>query len=285
MCPAWRGKPPAGRTCGARHTLYLGFAGLSCSHEAACSSFLSIGAGRRVVMPRKPTSLPADALSTQAELDAFLARAKAVAAPGAGKGRLAFAMDATFSRQPTWDLAREIQADLFHAAADLGGLEVQLIYYRGSDECRASKWVSDPHVLGTLMRGIDCRGGMTQISRVLGHLMQEVERSGVKAAVFVGDAVEEDPAALFEKAGRLGLLGVRLFLFQEGVDARVEAVFKEMARLTGGAWCRFAPGAGAELRGLLRAVAAYAAGGRVALMRSRDAGAVRLLTAMGDGAS
>ncbi|TCT02641.1 VWA domain-containing protein [Aquabacter spiritensis] len=234
-------------------------------------------------MTRRDPPLPATPASSRAELDAFLQAAKSVS-PSAptGTGRLAFALDATISRQPTWDLACEIQADLFRSAADLGGLQVQLIYYRGSNECRASNWVSDPAVLGPLMRRIDCRGGLTQISRVLGHLEREVERSGVKAAVFVGDAIEEDPALLCERAGRLGLMGVRLFLFQEGGDARVEGVLKEMARLSGGAWCRFTPGAGEELRGLLRAVAAYAAGGRAALRAGRERDSMRLLAAMGE---
>ncbi len=237
-------------------------------------------------IPASKSQSPAvEGVSSRSELDAFLAAAKTTAPVSAGTGRLAFALDATFSRQPTWDLACEIQADLFRAAADLGGLEVKLIYYRGSDECRASPWLSDAQVLGTMMRRITCRGGLTQISRVLGHLSSEVERSGVKAAVFVGDAMEEDPAVLCEKAGRLGLLGLRLFMFQEGRDARVESVFKEMARLSGGAWCRFEPGAGDELRSLLRAVAAYAAGGRTALLKAGGSGSVRLLAAMGDPSS
>ena len=52
-----------------------------------------------------------------------------------------------------------------------------------------------------------------------------------------------------------------------------EQAFREIARLTGGAWCRFDPGAAAQLRELLRAAAAYAAGGREALLRlSKTAG-------------
>jgi hypothetical protein len=62
-------------------------------------------------------------------------------------------------------------------------------------------------------------------------------------------------------------------MFQEGHDAAVERTFREIARLTGGAWSRFDPGAAAQLRELLRAVAAYAAGGREALLRlSRSGG-------------
>ncbi|WP_127089342.1 VWA domain-containing protein [Aquabacter cavernae] len=228
--------------------------------------------------------LPVGSTSSHEELDAFLkAAGKSVATPaGGGRGRLAFALDATFSRQATWSMAQEIQAEMFAAAMALGGLDVQLIYYRGARECRASGWVSESAALARLMGRISCEGGMTQIGRVLAHLAGEGERARLRAAVFVGDAVEEDPGALYEAAGRLGVLGLKLFLFQEGRDPQVERVFREMARLSGGAWCAFAPGAGDELRALLRAVAAYAAGGRQALLGSREGGAVRLLSAMGD---
>ena len=86
--------------------------------------------------------------------------------------------------------------------------------------------------------------------------------------VFVGDAMEEAVDDLCAKAGELGLLKVPVFMFQEGHDATAEQAFREIARLTGGAWCRFDPGAAAQLRELLRAAAAYAAGGREALLRA-----------------
>ena len=59
--------------------------------------------------------------------------------------------------------------------------------------------------------------------------------------------------------------------------------FREIARLSRGAYCRFNAGAAHELRELLRAVAAYAAGGMKALndlSARRNAGAVRLLEQM-----
>lgn len=235
-------------------------------------------------MSRRGKDLPVGQTSSRQDVDAFLkAAARAVASPVAeGRGRLAFALDATISRQATWALAQEIQADMFAAALGLGGLEVQLVYYRGAGECRASGWVAESAALARLMGRIRCEGGMTQIGRVLSHLAREGERSRLRAAVFVGDAMEEDAGTLYEAAGRLGVLGLKLFVFQEGRDAHVERVFREMARLTGGAWCRFSPGAGEELKALLRAVAAYAAGGHQALLASREGGATRLLTAMGD---
>jgi len=176
------------------------------------------------------------------------------------RGRLLFALDATMSRQPTWDMACQLQADMFREAATLGSLDIRLVYYRGFNECRASKWISDSAELARLMTRIDCRGGNTQIGRVLSEARREAAGAGVRAMVFVGDAMEENVDDLSAKAGELGMLKVPVFMFQEGHDAEAEQAFREIARLSGGAWCRFDPGAAAQLRELLRAAAAYAAG-------------------------
>lgn len=234
-------------------------------------------------MPADKPHLPAGSPSASGEIASFLEAARSLGPlrPGEGSGRLAFALDATASRQPTWDLACALQAEMFAAAAGLGGLKVQLVYYRGANECRSSAYVAETESLGRLMGRISCQGGRTQIGRVLRHLQTEAEQSGLKAAVFVGDAMEEDAQALLAAAGQLGVLGVRLFVFQEGDDGQVKRTFQEMARLTGGAWCRFDGRAADELRSLLRAVATYAAGGQSALLTSRDAGARRLIAAMG----
>jgi hypothetical protein len=225
----------------------------------------------------------APAMSTSADIAAFVARARAVSplTPGA-RARLVFALDATMSRQPTWDMACDLQADMFSEAATIGDLDIRLVYYRGATECRASGWISDAAKLASLMRKIDCQGGHTQIGRVLGDVRNQAVEAGVRAVVFVGDAMEENVDELCGKAGELGLLKVPVFLFQEGNDPTAEHAFREIARLTGGAWCRFDPGAAAQLRELLRAAAAYAAGGREALLRlSRTtSGAARLLGQM-----
>jgi hypothetical protein len=221
--------------------------------------------------------------STSADIAAFVAKARAVSplAPGA-RARLVFALDATLSRQPTWDMACDLQADMFSEAAKIGNLDIRLVYYRGASECRASGWISDAAKLAAMMRKIDCQGGHTQIGRVLGDVRSQAVEAGVRAVVFVGDAMEENVDDLCSKAGELGLLKVPVFLFQEGDNPVAEQAFREIARLTGGAWCRFDPGAAAQLRELLRAAAAYAAGGREALLRlSRTAtGAARLLGQM-----
>lgn len=231
---------------------------------------------------RRPDERSPERVSARPEIDAFLERARALGPRTDGKrGRLIFALDATMSRQPTWDLACALQADMFQEAAAIGGLDVQLVYYRGVSECRASKWVSDPKRLSGLMERIDCRGGHTQIGRVLEHVRKEAKQQKVDAFVFVGDAMEEAVDSLCAKAGELALLGVPAFIFQEGRDPIAEQAFRELARLTGGAWCPFDAGAASQLRDLLRAAAAFAAGGHRALAdlskRPDGGGAVKLL--------
>ena len=228
-------------------------------------------------------SLPKTKSSASEDIAAFVARARAMSPHAAGaRGRLVFALDATMSRQPTWDMACALQADMFREAAAIGSLDIRLVYYRGLDECRATGWISDSAQLAKLMGKIDCRGGNTQIGKVLSEARREATTSGVRAVVFVGDAMEERVDELCAKAGELGLLKVPVFMFQEGHDATAEQAFREIARLTGGAWCRFDPGAAAQLRELLRAAAAYAAGGRAALQQlsKTGSGAAKLLGQM-----
>jgi hypothetical protein len=171
---------------------------------------------------------------------------------------------------------------MFREAANVGGLDLQLVYYRGLAECRASGWVAEPDRFGELMSRIDCRGGQTQIAKVLAHARRENDRFKVGALVFIGDAMEENLDELCGGAGELGLRSIPAFMFQEGGDPVCEQAFREIARLSRGAYCRFAPGAAHELAELLRAAAAYAAGGMKALaaLRGRSTGATRLIEQM-----
>lgn len=200
------------------------------------------------------------------DVSAFLDMVKTMAVADAkGEGRLVFAMDATMSRQPTWDAALAIQSRMFSETKKVGQLQVQLVYFRGFNECKASKWVADPDALSRLMTAVECRGGNTQLARVLSHVKAESARTGVSAVVFVGDAFEENVDAICQTAGEVGLLGTRLFMFQEGNDATAERAFREVARLTNGAYFRLDAASPGVLAELLGAVAAYAAGGRKAL--------------------
>ena len=143
---------------------------------------------------------------------------------------------------------------------------MQLLYFRGMNECRASNFVSGGAGLADLMSRISVRGGLTQLRKVLVHARTEAKRAKVGALVFVGDAMEEgDRPSPACGAGELALVGVKAFMFQEGDDPAAERAFQEIARLTGGAYGAFDAGSAARLEALLRAAAAYAAGGREAL--------------------
>ncbi len=215
------------------------------------------------------------------DVAAFLKKVAETPAPnrGGSRGRLIFAMDATASREPTWDRACQIQGEMFSETASLGGLEVQLVYYRGFGECRASKWAANAKELLRLMTSVTCRGGQTQIGKVLDHAARETREAPVNALVFVGDAMEEDIDRLCHKAGELGVLGVPVFVFHEGGDPIAGRAFREIARLSGGAYCPFDAGSARQLRELLSAVAVFAAGGRKAMLeygRRRGGEALRL---------
>ncbi len=236
----------------------------------------------RVAEPAAPGRTPSLGQSSTADVANFLKRVQDLApvAP-TGRGRLVFAMDATMSRRPTWDMALALQAQMFETVKSIGGLDVQLVYFRGTEECRASKWVADPVALARLMTTVACRGGFTQIAKVLSHARQETERRKIAALVYIGDSMEEGPDEICGRAGELALHGVPVFVFQEGLDTTAEQTFREIARLTKGAYCRFDQGSADQLRDLLAAVAAYAAGGRNALLKlgsaTRSRGAELLL--------
>ena len=230
--------------------------------------------------PDKKSTLPSRAKG--AEVDAFLKRVAATPAPrpDGGRGRLIFAMDATASRAPSWDTACQIQGEMFKETAALGGLEVQLVFYRGFGECRSSNWVTDSSALVRRMTRVYCLGGHTQIGRVLGHAIKATKHKKVNALIFVGDCMEEDVDELCHLAGELGLLGVPVFVFHEGNEPIAARAFKQIARLSNGAYCSFDMASAHQLRELLAAVAVYAAGGRRALedYGKRTGGAVAQIT-------
>jgi hypothetical protein len=253
---------------------------------ARCTSMLSFASERGPAVANRNQSPPSTGQERpRSAVDAFVESARRAPAPApapTGRARLIFGLDATMSRQPTWDLAVKLQAQMFETTETLGGLDVQLVYFRGYHECRASRFVSGGAGLGKVMARIVVEGGNTQIGRVLAHVRDEARRARVAALVFVGDALEERIDPLCATAGELALLGVKAFMFQEGRDPTAARGFQEIARLTGGAYAAFDADAAGRLAALLTAAAAYAAGGRLALdARSRrhpDAAVQNLLS-------
>lgn len=205
--------------------------------------------------------------TTSKDVNAFLAKVAAtpVKKVGVKPGRLIFALDATASRQPTWDQACQLQGEMFQETTTLGGIEIQLAYFRGFGEFKVSPWAQDSSALLRQMSSVYCLAGETQIKKVLSHAVNETKKNVVDALVFVGDSIEEDVDVLGKVAGELGILGVPVFIFQEGHDAIAEFAFKQITKLSNGAYCRLDQFSAKALKELLRAVAVFAAGGKLAL--------------------
>lgn len=221
--------------------------------------------------------------SVAAGVEAFLRDVAAMPVAGraaGGRGRLLFCLDATASREPTWDQACSIQGEMFAAADSLGGLDVQLAFYRGFHEFKVAKWTADGLEMARLMGKVRCLAGRTQVGRLLAYAAEETRRRRIDAAVFVGDAFEEEPDLVGHAAGTLGLLGVPVFIFHEGRNPAAERMFRQIATLTKGAYVRFDLSSPDALKRLLGAVAAYAAAGRAALLEygRRKGGEALLLT-------
>jgi len=211
--------------------------------------------------------LPRD---TSNNVNKFLSQVAKTPLPrsSASKGRLVFAMDATASREPTWERACQLHAEMFKVTDELGGLSIQLCYYRGLTEFRTFNWSDNETELAKMMADVACLGGHTQIRKVLKNALVQQD---IKAVVFIGDAIEENPDILCQLAGELGLLNTPLFIFQEGFDSYVKKIFKQMAKLSRGAYAPFDLNSATELKQLLSAVAIFAAGGQEALEKfSKD---------------
>ncbi|WP_101757722.1 hypothetical protein [Oceanicoccus sp. KOV_DT_Chl] len=193
-------------------------------------------------------------------------------------GRLIFALDATASRQPSWDQACQLQSEMFTATDSLGGLQLQLCYYQGFHEFHYSPWLSESRSLRRTMNAVQCLGGYTQLGRVLEHSLKQHKQQAIQAVIIIADAMEESVDVLCDKAGQLGLLGVPLFMFQEGNDPAVQRCFQQMATLSKGAYATFDAHSAQQLAHMLAAVATYASGGFTALQQLQSSAARQLLT-------
>lgn len=189
---------------------------------------------------------------------------------GAADSHIVFAMDATASRAPTWEMACRIQGQMFIETQNLTDLAVQLVYYRGYDECRASRWHRNSDGLLKAMQSVQCIGGTTQIERVLKHCLNLISEQKIHALIFVGDCLEENPDVLCQLAGKLALFAVPVFIFQEGNDAHARNCFQQICKITNGAYSSFDQNSADQLKRLLSAVAVYTASGKDALKRLND---------------
>jgi hypothetical protein len=129
------------------------------------------------------------------------------------RGRIAFVIDATMSREQTWDAAAQLQAEMFSEAAKLGGLEMQVTYFRGVDEVKSSNWTSDARELQHFMGRVRCEAGYTKYAQAFAQVRKEHGQQAISAMVVVGDMLEEEPRTLYDAVAGLG---VPCFCFSGG---------------------------------------------------------------------
>ncbi|MFM1895843.1 MAG: hypothetical protein RLZZ385_917 [Pseudomonadota bacterium] len=220
------------------------------------------GSGKQV---SPGTSRKEAAVADSRDVADFLGKLATLPRTSTADARLVFALDATASRQLTWDRASHLQRDMFVSAQSLGGFQLQVCYFQGLAGFYKTPWQTDPDRVLKLMTGIHCQAGMTQIQRVLRHIIEESKQGKISCVIYIGDAMEENIDILCQQAGQLGMLNIPLFIFQERDEPVARSAFEQMARLSGGAYCRFDTASADQLRDLLKAVAIYAAGGKQAL--------------------
>jgi hypothetical protein len=201
--------------------------------------------------------------TTDRMVEEFLAQAEHQAPV---RKRLIFAVDATGSRQPTWDMAVHVQGQMFLEASRYGGIDVQLVFYRGAGELKATAFFESAAPLVQAMSGVTCRGGLTQLEKVLQHIAREHEKAKIAAAILVGDCCEEE---LEDVGCAAAEVKVPVYCFLEGSDTNGRAAFELIAKLTRGAVIPFDTSSPGRLRELLGAVAAYIVGGAEALAGHR----------------
>jgi hypothetical protein len=179
-------------------------------------------------------------------------------------GRLIFGLDLTASRDAGIKQARIATAAMFEAIARFGRVEIKLVYYRGTRECRASQWCAEPDVLCRSMLKLSCESGSTQIGRLLRVALDE--RESLSGVVLVVDHCEECAEEMHAVAALLRDKHIPLFLFHECDDRdayslQAKPVFKRMAGISGGVYVEFKPDSGEVLKELLPTIAAFSTAG------------------------
>jgi len=187
---------------------------------------------------------------------------------------IGFLIDATGSREDTWEQAQGIQAKMFKSAAGLQTIRLRLAYF-GGDCLNSPGWMNSPARVAKHMAAVRCRTGLTQIIEGLHSFIQEAPENRAAAIILVGDAFEEDADQAEHAGTMLKKMGIRVFSFIEGNDPTAQSVFQRLAEITGGKFAKF--GSDLPLSDLCEGVALLTSGGEKALDRLKNQNVRRLL--------
>lgn len=187
--------------------------------------------------------------------------------------RIGLIVDATGSRQASWEDAQRVQGRMLESLGRTGRVLLRLIYF-GGGELTACAWSSDHAALSAHMAAVRCRKGHTQILDGLRRFLREGEEA--ESIILVGDAFEEDAGSAELLAALLRDSGAKIFAFLEGDDAHAARIFRKLAEATGGRFARL--GAELPLGALCEGVVLLTAHGREGLRRLKHEKARLLLT-------
>jgi hypothetical protein len=187
--------------------------------------------------------------------------------------RIGFLVDATASRENTWEQAQTIQAKMFRSASGLRALKLRLVYF-GGNRLTKLNWNDNARNIAAHMAEVRCHSGLTQIIPGLQAFIDEKPENRADAIILIGDCFEEDAATAAKTAALLKAKGIKVFSFIEGEDWTAHSVFKTLATVTGGKFAKF--GNELPLDDLCEGVALMTSGGEKALTRLKN-DKVRLL--------
>ncbi len=149
--------------------------------------------------------------------------------------RIGFIVDATASRVRTWEEAQIAQGRMVRAVAGIGRVAVRLVHF-GGGQLTDYEWSADTRALARKMAAVRCRMGLTQIIPALQLFMED--ELAPNAVILVGDAFEEDAAALAPLLASLRARQIRVFAFFDGEAGFSEDIYRKIAMETGGRFAR-----------------------------------------------
>lgn len=195
--------------------------------------------------------------------------------------RIGFIVDATASRERTWEEAQTAQARMVRAVAEIGRVAIRLVQF-GGGALTDHGWSADTRALARKMAAVRCRMGLTQIIPALQLFMEDAPAAD--AVILVGDAFEEDADALAPLLASCRAHHIRVFAFFDGEAGFSEHIYRKIAAGTRGRFARL--GDDLPLGDLCEGVALLASGGEKAVRRLGNARArALLLPGPGDGQS
>ena len=188
--------------------------------------------------------------------------------------RIGFLVDATGSRNKTWERAQGIQSKMFRAAHGIKAIKLRLVHF-GGNRLTTRDWEDDTKSVAAHMAAVRCRAGLTQILEGLQTFIDEAPEDRASAIILIGDYFEECSTQAKITSVRLKDMGIKVYSFIEGNDHTAQTVFRNLAEVTDGRFARF--GEDLPLADLCQGVALLASGGRKALRQLGNKKVQRLL--------